>query len=313
MLPGGRLTDTTDLGARRRAKKGTRGALAVACIIAAVVAFAATLNAGPPSDPGPHPATFLQGYIIGQFLAAVFFIGGIVQLVLYFAVTRKRAPERGKRHAMIVIAAAAVGAAPISILAWSAVSGGHADPQQLRTLDSDYSLAIYDANFAADSRLIELLGWENFFEAHLRQPSDLPDLRRRIAEARLVITQRDEAVRRIQSETLVEADDLPGSQRDKEEARASFEAGFAETRPLFDRKTQLEMAMLDSLGAQVDILQRAEGRWQVVNGQVLFERSSDMQAFNRIAADFEPLRLESEELQRQAEERNRQREEALLR
>lgn len=213
-VPGGLPDMLTDLGARRAVSPSTRRALLIACASAACLSFVHSLIVGPPDLSGANSGlgiSYLIGSALGQVLFSALVIGGAVQLTSYITVVRKTAPQRWASHTLAVMAAAALGAAPLS-LAPLAVGGG-INAQQVRTLDSDYSLAVYDAHFEADSRLIELLSWGDFFGTHLRRPSDLPELRTRVAQAREVIATREQRVRQVQTDTFAQIDGLGGIPR----------------------------------------------------------------------------------------------------
>lgn len=305
-------------GKTRAGKPSTIAALAVALFFSMVLAIGGSITGMMRSDVdkgvGPEMA-----FDFGQALGGAVFSALFVWAILYFAFVRGRAPERGGRHLLIMIAASAVAAlAPwvLAVTMWVAVERGPTPmmttgPQGTMTVSHrsgrppagiehivrDYRARIERERAAAESARRDVLGVGLVQSFNLGRPDSLEELRSQLTSLRAATDQayaRQEALLAELEATVRREVRDPGAQR-RALKWVATEQRFRRER-LQAVQVRLEETY-DETEAMIDLLAVNRGGWKIENGKVAFYDDAHLAEMKRHSERLAELAFEIDQME----------------
>lgn len=278
---------------RKKSKTPARIALVIGAIIAVIWSAAQTLSSigsdrNAPPDPS-ETAAYSLGESIGGVLGAGLFIGGLIWLVVYFAFVKPSGHRNGTKYFLVLAMAAMLGAAPFRFVELSA--GG-------LSARVDSITAEYRAEMKADDEAyfeeLKATGFEARLGTFGRMATD-PVAAEATAAKALAVAEKYrsiDAARGPKVRARLAALELTGSQR--QDLLGGFDSGYNAKRPLVEDVWRLEIEAIKNLLEGARILKRARGRFTVDGDNVMFNRQSDLNAFQAIVLRHRTLEMEQQ-------------------
>lgn len=270
------------------------------------------------------------GYLAGQLVVGPLAAVVLVWLVLYFAVVRRVAPERGPAHfAALAVVAAIIAAGP---LAYGYLSRPPEDPAQMAIANREIATAMaaaldpdgaatFDPTIRATGEAGELerlmkdlardvmtqhqqylaelkaLGFPNILAGRqLAADPTLAKTRARLAQAAKVVDKnRALTLQRVDAfKAAVMRSKLSG--RHKAELINSVDLELSQAGPSGGRPWEIDAAGIAEYQATVEDLARARGRWILQGDRIMFRRPEDLAVFNSHVARIQSLSGESRQI-----------------
>lgn len=264
----------------RKTPKSTRTALVIASIIAALWAFASVIRelADPASRSTSGDVITRIASDVGYGIGASVFSALIVWLVLYFAVVRKRAPERGGKHFLTVLASAMSGGVlPLLLVAAIALSVPRSAVAD--RLADEYLQERQVAEQKLEADQAEVIGAGVIDPARIGRPGGIDDARARLEQVRVLMVEamaeEDARVARYRQRLLTE--EKNGHAR--RIALADLDEGFAANVNQRAGLVRQMDALNAEISAQIDLLERTRGSWSVQRGSIMFDHERDLETY----------------------------------
>lgn len=276
-------TEPSAFAPRRRPKpKSTVGALIVAAIVALFLGLCSSVGALSEGGSFSVDASAAEstGYMIGRLIGGGLFIALPVWLVLYFAFVRRRNPDAGPRHFVILLAVTLIGCSPVIVL--EAVRGARAsESAEVYRVIADWKAGVERQDEADMTRVNALVGNGLIDPALLAKPGGVAEAKRRASELRTLwgVMFDRAATREAEAKQLISTADIPEHRR--RQLLAEVEASFVEAREDVARSRPLVEAQADEIGATLTFLQNRSGSWRASETEILFQRAADAQEYNR--------------------------------
>jgi hypothetical protein len=147
---------------------------------------------------------------------------------------------------------------------------------------------------------IKALGWEKILDPErLKKDRDLIESNSMILKAKDIVGKY-----RTKNYTLLEDlrkdfDGLNVSASSKQNMMNGFDAGIAKARAQIDTTWNSEANTITEFENIFTLLSARKGKWQVQNGQILFEGDDDINKFNSYVASIQDLTRKQEAIQKQ--------------
>lgn len=276
---------------RRRPKpRSTVGGLIVAVIVVLFLGLCSVVGAVPDGESsGPASAAEVIGYGIGRIIGGALFLALPVWLVLHFAYVKRRNPDVGARHFVILLVAASISGSPVILL--EGLRGVRMQENAvIRLVVDDWRASNETEDEADGARIAELVGDGLLDPALLGRPGGLAEARRRSAELETfsqTVFGRTVARAADLKQRLAETDIPAGRRR---AVLAEADAALEETRARMERLKGLMTAQTAEIDGVLVFLQTRSGPWHVEGQTLRFQRQSDADEYNRRVARVDAAR-----------------------